>query len=174
MSEQQKGNIFEVTREQLTHNLNPIKLVATGLLVDLELHNGWVKRDQFVPIPIEIGKKLFEEDDRFHFTKERHLMESMRLQFVGPTNNVITIKCRLESTVKVPGFAEKSITIPSDMTVEVSEISDHDMLVNNPRLCLAVCAAEVIIGNDGYINGDLMRRNVPHNELGREERDRRY
>lgn len=172
MSEQQPDDVFEIKRDQLLNGPHTPTLLVTGLLVDLELHNGWVKHDQFVPIPTDIGKKLLSENQ--YILWNRTMMETLSLSFIGPANDVINLDCSLSGTIKRPAGDYGSVVVPSDIEITIRNVSDLHMRTSNPRLCVSVQIAEITLGNNGYVNGDLMRRNVTQEEIEREERNRRY
>lgn len=170
MAEEQ--DIFEIERGQLLDSLHPITLLVTGLLVDLELYNGWVKHDQFVPIPTDLGKKLLAKDQ--HVQWNRQLRELLSLSFIGPANDVIKLDCHFSGTLKRPSDDYHSVVVPFDIEITIRALSDDNMRASNPRLCVSVQAAEVILGNDGYVNGNLIRRNIPREETERADRNRRF
>lgn len=132
-----------------------VKIIIVGALVDLSMKNGWVKKNEFIPIDFTQARPIMDMVDRYG--KDRFRFDS---KLIDANNNVreITLRGNIETTDNSGERSRGDLVIPGITEVE-AEIDGLGLTAFNVRLVTHVTIGCQVIG-DNYANGDFLKKNV--------------
>lgn len=148
---------LDITAESLAGKLSSAKLVITGMLVDLTLHNGWKKEDQFIAIPSDVADCITRKLNEGHY---RGISERLELKFLDAMNKAVTLSCYLRAKISTPRYG--TVQLPDEFEISSLDLSDHELTAGNPRLVMHVVLGTIIMTDPENIEGDLVRAGDPN------------
>lgn len=143
---------LDITTESLTDKLSTAKLVITGMLVDLTLHNGWKKEDQFVAIPSDVADYITRGLNNGLY---RGINERLELKFLDATNKPVTLSCNLAAKISSARYG--ILQLPDEFEISNLSLSDCELTASHPRLVMHVALGTIIMADPEHIEGNLVR-----------------
>jgi len=135
----------------LTHLFYNAGYILTGVIVDLEMENGWVKKDQYLSVPREQANVVKYEQSAAPHTESLNY-EGLELPFVDANGklNKLTLSAR--------GILKKSsngILSVDNMHIESYRVADGSASATNLRLLFDLIITTAVLTEDGRINSGL-------------------
>lgn len=148
---------LDITTQALSGKLSTATLVITGVLVDLTLHNGWKKEDQFIAVPSDVADTITRRLNDGH---HRVFSDRLELKFLDATNKAVTLSCYLRAKISTPRYG--TVQLPDEFEISSLDLSDHELTASNPRLVMHVALGTVIMADPENIEGDLVKAGDPN------------
>lgn len=148
---------LDITTQALSGKLSTATLVITGMLVDLTLHNGWKKEDQFIAVPSDVADNITR---RLNDGIYRGISERLELKFLDAMNKAVTLSCYLRAKISTPIYG--TVQLPDEFEISSLDLSDRELTASNPRLVMHVVLGTIIMADPENIEGDLVRAGDPN------------